>query len=103
MESSVFHDQITRSNSSGIARILSGEFTVYCDVIPDDAPQDWSMGPTQKPGEFGLYHEHLHYPRRHGAYAFATGKTPEEAKGKASGFFRYVKDAPPALWTLVEL
>jgi hypothetical protein len=88
MERATFNDRITGSNSSGAIRFVSGPSVAYCDVIPEDAPQDWEMGPKMTPGEFGIFLEHLWHPRGHSPYAVATGKTPEEAKLKASGLFR---------------
>ena len=83
MERAVFRDKITGSNSSGQQKICYGLFEVYCDVIPDDAPQDWELGPKQTPGHFGLYTEHLYYRERHGRYAFAVAATPEDCKAMA--------------------
>lgn len=84
-----FEDLITGSNSSGNQFICPtpGGRRMYCDRIPPDAPQDWEMGPKQKPGEYGVYHEHLWYPRRHGPYAIATAKTAEDAMASAKSFW----------------
>ena len=91
IESAVFIDWGTGSNSSGVQGWCSGEFVVYIDLIPVDAPQDWSFGPKQTPGQFGAYREHLFYPSGHGPYAFATGKTVDEAKSAATSCFRRAK------------
>jgi hypothetical protein len=88
MESALFEDLSVSRGSSGVTRGASGLFRVYCDVIPEDAPQDWKMGPAQTPGLFGAYRAHGFYERGHGPYAFAVAKTPEDAKAAAKGFFK---------------
>ena len=92
MEKAIFRDRITGSNSSGAQSWVTGPTVVYCDLIPDDAPQDWPMGPKLVPGQFGIFLEHLYYPRLHGPYAVITAKTPEEAKAGAPGLFRPVRN-----------
>jgi hypothetical protein len=90
-ERATFIDWSTGSDSSGVQYFCSGEFVVYVHEIPEDAPQDWPMGVKQTPGTFGAYREHLFYPAKHGPYAFAVGKTMEEAKSAATGCFKRPK------------
>jgi|SRR5882724_3106823 len=98
MERATFEDRITRSSSDGKQSILFGPKNVYCDVIPEDAPQDWSMGPKLIPGQFGVFLEHLYYPLHHGPYAIVTAKNPDDAKKAAAGLFRKQISA----WEFVE-
>lgn len=93
MQKAVFRNYITGSNSSGAQSYTSGDYVVYCDIIPPDCKTDWSMGPKMVPGEYGIFLQHLFYPRRHGHYAVATGKTEDDAMSKASGLFQSAKDS----------
>ena len=105
-ERAVFIDWSSGSDSSGVTHWCYGEFPVIVEEIPADAPSDWPMGPKQTPGTFGAYREHLFYPAKHGPYAFAVGKTADEAKSAATGCFRRPKvnlepdkkRPPRALW-----
>ncbi len=70
----VFRDLVTGANTSGKQFVCYGEYRVVIDPIPEDAPQDWEMGPTMRPGEFGAFIAHEFYACGHGPYAFAVGK-----------------------------
>jgi hypothetical protein len=91
-----YEDWIARSNSNGGVWYLDGVKLVYVDAIPADAPQDWLLGPTMRPGEFGAFLPNAIHPRGHSPYAFAVGKTEEAACGQVSGFFR--RRADGASW-----
>jgi hypothetical protein len=81
METAVFQDRGTKTSSDGNQLFLYGPF---CDLIPDDAPQDWELGPKMRPGEFGIFLAHAWHPRGHSPYAVLTAKTSEDAKAGAS-------------------
>lgn len=87
MTKAFFEGYIGRSNSNGGQWVTPGAREVFVDIIPPDAPQDWLLGPKMKPGEYGVFLGNPIHPRGHSPYAIATGKTEEEAEGKASGFF----------------
>jgi hypothetical protein len=73
--------------SSGGSRITSGVRGVFIDIIPADAPQDWSMGPRMVPGEFGAFLNNSTCSRGHSQYAFEVGKTEESVRLKVGGHF----------------
>jgi hypothetical protein len=83
----VFSNLITGSNTNGKQFVCKGEFGVIIDRIPADAPQDWELGPKQRPGDWGVYRAHGFYPSGHGPYAIASGKTPREAFDAACSCF----------------
>ena len=88
MISAMYEGWIARSNTNGGHWYTDGVREVFVDLIPSDAPQDWSMGPKMVPGQYGAFLSNPIHPRGHSPYAFATGKTEEDARGKVSGFFR---------------
>ncbi|MEI9975082.1 MAG: hypothetical protein WDO73_25330 [Ignavibacteriota bacterium] len=61
---------------------------MFVDLIEPDAPQDWELGPKMVPGQYGAFLGNRICPRGHSPYAFATGKTEDEAAAKVGGFFR---------------
>ncbi len=83
----IFRDLITGSNTSGKQLICEGEFPVYIDRVPFDAPTDWELGPKMKIGQWGAFREHLWHESGHSPYAFAVGKTAREAFEAACGHF----------------
>lgn len=95
MIKATFSNWISRSNSNGGHWVTPGERVVYVDVIPPDAPQDWSMGPKMVPGQYGAFLANGWHPRGHSPYAFEVGKTEAEARDKVSGFFEGRKGVKP--------
>ena len=88
MITATFEGWIARSNTNGGVWHTPGARQVFVDIIPADAPRDWGMGPKMVPGQFGCFLGNAIHPRGHSPYAFATGKTEEEARLQAGGFFR---------------
>ena len=83
----VFRDLITGSNTNGKQFICHGEFGVFIEPIPSNAPTDWELGPKMKAGEFGAFRAHGWHASGHSPYAFATGKTAQSAFEAACGHF----------------
>lgn len=88
MISAKFEGWISKSNSNGGVTHTPGVRTVFVEVIPADAPQDWSMGPAMVPGQFGAFLNNSVHPRGHSPYAFTTGRTEEGCAATVPGFFK---------------